>query len=90
MCVHACLPLHLEAEDLFPWTFVFMKILIKVTLEGSNPRQAFLAGEWGCGRADRSAVEARTGFQGRCLSVKWLSCCERHEQLSRLLHLREN
>ena len=43
---------------------LFMNILIKVTLEGSNPRRALLVGERGCGKAFPFAVEARTGHSG--------------------------
>lgn len=39
---------------------LFMNILIKVTLDGSNPCRAFLVGEPGGGKAHPFAVKART------------------------------
>lgn len=42
-------------------------------------------GEQCCGKAGPFAVEARTGVQGRCLSVRWALRCEAPKQLSSLL-----
>lgn len=50
-----------------------------------RPSPNLPAREWCCGEAGPFAVEARTGVQGRFLSVRWASRCEMPEQLSSLL-----